>query len=122
MLLAPDEVHHWGVGGDTVGPEDFSDRLTTFLTAFPDFAIEVNQLVAEGDLVSSHYTATGAQQGEWLGVPATGTTVEYTGSNFFRIECGLIAESWGEADHLNLLRQIGGLPDLATPEADFATP
>ena len=68
----------------------------------------------------SYYTATGTQQGAWLGIPARGAQVEYTGFNLFRISCGQIAESWGEADHLELVRQIGGLPDLATPAAAAA--
>jgi hypothetical protein len=38
----------------------------------------------------------------------------------FRIGCGTIAESWGEADHLGLLCQLGGPPDVGTPTA--ATP
>ena len=109
-ILAPDEIHHWGVGGDTVGHEPFIERLTTFLTAFPDLAFEVDLLVAEDDLVVSSWTATGTQEGEWMGIPATGTAVEYTGVNFFRIACGQIVESWGEADHLSLLRQLGGEP------------
>ncbi len=109
-ILSPDEVHHWGVGGDTVGHEPFIERLTTFLAAFPDFAITVDLMVGEGDLIVSSWTATGTQEGEWMGIPATGTKVEYTGVNFFRIACGQIIESWGEADHLSLLRQLGGEP------------
>lgn len=116
-LLAEDELHHWGVGGDTVGHDAFNERLNRFLTAFPDFAIRVELLVAEGDLVVSYWTATATQEGEWLGIPAGGTQVEYTGVNFFRIACGRIVESWGEADHLGLLRQLGGVPDVATPDA-----
>ena len=116
-LLAEDELHHWGVGDDTVGREAFSARLGTFLTAFPDFTVRVEQVVAEGDLVVSRYTATATHRGAWLGIPATGTAVEYTGINVFRIACGKIAESWGEADHLGLLRQLGGLPNVATPVA-----
>ena len=116
-LLAVDELHHWGVGGDTVGPAAFTERLGRFLAAFPDFAVRVDQLVAEGDLVVSRWTATATQEGEWLGIPATGAAVEYTGMNVFRIACGRIAEAWGEADHLGLLRQLGGVPDAATPGA-----
>lgn len=116
-LLAADELHHWGVGGDTVGPEAFAERLRTFLGAFPDFAIRVEQLVAEGDLVVSRWTATATHRGDWLGVAASGAPVEYTGLNVFRIACGRIAEGWGEADHLGLLRQLGGLGEVATPAA-----
>lgn len=116
-LLAADEVHHWGVGDDTVGHEAFAERLRAFLTAFPDFAVRIDQLVAEGELVVSRWTATASHGGEWLGVAPTGTTVEYTGFNLFRIACGRIAEGWGEADHLGLLRQLGGVPDVAPPVA-----
>ena len=120
-ILAPDEVHHWGVGGDTVGPDAFMERLEVFLTAFPDFAVEVDLLVAEDDLVVSYWTATATHEGEWLGIAPSGTSVEYTGVNFFRIACGQIVESWGEADHLGLLRQLGALPEVATPIAGTPT-
>lgn len=116
-IFAADEVHHWGVGGDTTGPEAFLQRIASFRAAFPDFRIEVEHLLAEGDMVLSRYTATGTHEGPWLGIAATGRHVEYTGMNLFRIACGKVAESWGEADHLNLLRQLGGLPDVALPEA-----
>lgn len=109
------EVHHWGIGDVTTGPDEFLKRISAFRTAFPDFQIHVDNPIREGDQVVTHYTATGTHEGEWLGVPASGTTVEYTGVNIFRIACGKIAESWGEANHLSLLKQIGGLPSIATP-------
>lgn len=120
-LLAADEVHHWGVGGDTVGHDAFAERLRAFLTAFPNFAIRVDHLVAEGDQVVSRWTATGTHEGAWLGIAATGRRVEYSGMNLFRIACGKIAESWGEADHLGLLRQIGGAAEVSTPAVGTPT-
>lgn len=116
-LLTEDELHHWGVGGPTVGPEAFAERLNLFLAAFPDFAIRIDQELADGDIVVTRYTATGTHEGAWLGIEPTGNAVEYTGMNVFRIECGKIAESWGEANHLSLLRQLGGIPDVTPPEA-----
>lgn len=105
-LYSPDEVHHWGVGGDTTGPEPFLERVATFWQAFPDFNIRVEQLVGEGDIVVSRWVATGTHDGEWMGIAATGKKIEYTGVNLFRIACGKIVESWAEADHLGLLRQL----------------
>ncbi|MDQ3656836.1 MAG: ester cyclase [Chloroflexota bacterium] len=116
-VFTDDELHHWGVGGPTVGPDAFAERLVLFLEAFPDFAIRVDQAVADGNIVVTRYTATGTHEGDWLGVAPTGTMVEYTGMNIFRLECGKIAESWGEANHLSLLRQLGGIPDVTPPEA-----
>jgi steroid delta-isomerase-like uncharacterized protein len=121
-LLAEDEIHHWGVGGDTVGLEDFTERLRLFLTAFPDIAFTVDQLVAEGDLVVSRWTARATHQGLWLGVEASGTPVEWTGTNTFRIACGKIAESWGNADHLGLLNQLGDVAVVPRRGAGTPTP
>ena len=120
-VLAPDEAHHWGIGGDTVGREGFRERLRRILEAFPDFTVRVEQLVAEGDHVVSRQVYRATHRGEWLGVAPTDTAVEWTGVNVFRIECGRIAESWGEADHLGLLQQLGGLPGVATPTAGTPT-
>ncbi len=116
-VFAADEVHHWGVGDTTVGPEEFLARIAAFRTAFPDFQIHVEKTVREADHVVSYYRATGTHQGEWLGVAPTGNQIEYNGVNIFRLACGKIAESWGVANHLGLLQQIGGGTSIATPTA-----
>ena len=119
-IVAPDEVHHWGIGGDTTGFEEFSERWDLFFTAFPDLEFTVDLVVAEGDLVATHWTATGTQRGEWQGIAPTDREVTWQGINIFRFECGLIVESWGKADHLGLLSQLGAveLPAaMATPTA-----
>ncbi len=119
-IVAPDEVHHWGIGGDTTGFEEFSERWALFFTAFPDLEFTVDLVVAEEDLVATHWTATGTHQGEWQGIAPTDREVTWQGINIFRFECGLIVESWGSADHLGLLGQLGAveLPAaMATPAA-----
>jgi predicted ester cyclase len=119
-IVAPDEVHHWGIGGDTTGFEEFSERWGLFFTAFPDLEFTVDLVVAEEDLVATHWTATGTHRGEWQGIAPTDREVTWQGNNIFRFECGLIVESWGVADHLSLLRQIGAIElpaAMATPAA-----
>lgn len=117
-IVAPDEVHHWGIGGDTTGFEEFSQRWNLFFTAFPDLEFTVDQVVAEEDLVATRWTATGTHGGEWQGIAPTDREVTWTGINIFRFECGQIVEAWGAADHLGLLSQLGAveLPAaMATP-------
>jgi steroid delta-isomerase-like uncharacterized protein len=116
-VFSPHEVHHWGIGDDTIGPDEFLARIAGFRTAFPDFQIHIEQTISTGDLVVSRYRATATHQGVWLGIPATRKAVEYSGMNIFRIACGRIVESWGEADHLGLLEQLGGMREVATPQA-----
>jgi predicted ester cyclase len=122
-IVAPDEVHHWGIGGDTNGFEEFTKRWNLFFTAFPDLEFTVDQVAAEGDLAATHWTATGTQRGEWQGIAPTNREVTWQGINVFRFACGQIVESWGEADHLGLLSQLGAtdIPALlATPAAPAA--
>jgi steroid delta-isomerase-like uncharacterized protein len=105
-VFSENEVHHWGVYDTTEGLDEFLERIALFRAAFPDFQIHVEQTVGEGDLVLSRYRATGTHESEWQGIPGTGRQFEYSGMNLFRIECGKIVESWGEANHLSLLRQL----------------
>ncbi len=116
-VFSPDEVHHWGVGGDTVGADEFLSRIASFREAFPDLTFKIDHLVGEGDMFVSHWVATGTHDGEWMGIAATGKKIEYTGVNLFRIACGKIVESWGEANHLGLLQQLRGEGE-GTSEAD----
>jgi predicted ester cyclase len=120
-IVAPDEVHHWGIGGDTTGFEAFSQRWDQFFTAFPDLKFTVDLVAAEGDLAATHWTATGTHRGEWQGIAPTNREVTWQGINIFRIECGQIVESWGEADHLGLLSQLGAT-DIPTLMASPAAP
>lgn len=119
-IVAPDEVHHWGIGGDTTGFEEFTQRWDQFFAAFPDLKFTVDLVAAEGDQVATRWTATGTQRGEWQGIAPTNREVTWQGTNIFRFECGQIVESWSEADHLGLLSQLGAtdIPTLlATPAA-----
>jgi predicted ester cyclase len=118
-IVAPDEVHHWGIGDDTTGFEEFSQRWNQFFTAFPDLKFTVDLVAAEGDLAATHWTATGTHRGEWQGIAPTNREVTWQGINIFRIECGQIVESWSEADHLGLLSQLGAtdIPTLMASPA-----
>lgn len=133
QIVAPDEIHYWGIGGPTTGIEEFMTRWSLFNKAFPDLKFTVDLAVADSDLVATYWTATGTHEGEWQGIAPTNTKVTWNGVNIFRIACGMIAESWGEANHLGLLAQLGSttipadLIDMpadssATPMAAAATP
>ncbi|MFT4039205.1 MAG: ester cyclase family protein [Thermomicrobiales bacterium] len=123
-IVAPDEIHHWGIAGTTEGFEAFAERWALFNTAFPDLKFDLSLVTATDSMAATVWTATGTQEGEWMGIAPTGKTVSWTGINTFRIECGMIAESWGEADHIGLRAELGAtdVPAMMADQHANATP
>jgi predicted ester cyclase len=79
-----------------------------FQSAFPDFEMEVVELIAEGDVVVGHFKCSGTHRGEWLGVPATGRRFEGVDEIYiFRVEGGKLVSGLGVEDNLTRLRQLG---------------
>lgn len=75
--------------------------------AFPDLQTTVVQEIAEGDLVSVLWTATGTNPGEGNGLPATGKKVNARGITVWRIVNGKLTEEWSEFDQLRIMQQLG---------------
>ncbi len=81
--------------------------------AFPDLKAEVGRLLAEDDRVVAHVTLSGTQEGEFMGVPASGRRFEAELFDMFRIEDGMIAEHWGVMDQMTMMQQLGAIPGPA---------
>jgi predicted ester cyclase len=80
------------------------------LRAFPDATMEVNEQLAERDLVATRKTLRGTHLGEIWDLPATGNRVEFEFIDIFRIKDGQLVEHWTSMD-LGALRsqmQLGG--------------
>jgi steroid delta-isomerase-like uncharacterized protein len=97
--------------GAPEGPEGMRQAAAMFRAALPDWHSELDQLVADGDIVVERFTASGTHEAELMGVPGTGRQLVLKGINIFRIEGGRIVERWGRLDELGLLRQLGLVPD-----------
>lgn len=89
------------------GPEGMRQAAAMFRQALPDWRSEVDQLIAEGDIVVERFTASGTHHGELMGAQPTGKTIVLPGINVFRIDGDRIVERWGRLDELGLLRQLG---------------
>jgi steroid delta-isomerase-like uncharacterized protein len=108
-LVASDFVNHVAPT-EVRGPEGMKAFVTTYRTAFPDYACTIEDQVAEGDKVVTRWTARGAQHGELMGVPPTGKRVTLPGVAIDRIAHGQLVETWLQADVLGLLQQLGVVP------------
>jgi steroid delta-isomerase-like uncharacterized protein len=89
------------------GPEGMRQAAVMFRQALPDWHSEVEQLIAEGDIVVERFTASGTHRGDLMGVPPTGKVVVLRGIQMFRIENDKIVERWGRLDEVGLMRQLG---------------
>jgi steroid delta-isomerase-like uncharacterized protein len=79
------------------------------LAGFPDYQTVIEDLFAEGDKVAARITMSGTNTGSFMGIPATGKHVSFTGIYIARIADGKIVEHWGEEDSVSLLQQLGAL-------------
>ena len=109
-LLTPGYVRHDANVPDIVGPAAERQFIAGVLGAFPDLRLEIEQLVAEGDLVLGRYTIRGTQRGPFAGVPPTGRAVTFQAMESYRFEGERLAEQWVVMDTLGLLQQLGALP------------
>jgi len=79
------------------------------LAGFPDYQTVIEDMLAEGEKVAARIKMIGTNTGEFMGIPATGKHVEFTGIYIARISNGKIVEHWGEEDSVSLLQQLGVL-------------
>lgn len=86
------------------------DHIDLFEAAFPLYELIAEDVIAEGDRVAVRSTFRGTHQGEFAGIPATDRDVEIPVFLIYRIENGLIAEHWMQADVMGLMQQLGVLP------------
>lgn len=99
--------HMASSGGLFLGGMDGLKRgYATFLNAFPDLHVTVENMIAEGDTVVAHKTLSGTHRGPHLGIHPTGKHVQYQIISIYRIKNGKISDFWGLQDELSLRRQL----------------
>lgn len=100
---------------DELAAGDFAEAakrwVQPFQSAFPDFEMEIAELIAEGDRVVAHFRCSGTHRGEWLGVPATGRRFEQVNEIYiFTVRAGRLISAVGVEDNLTRMRQLGITP------------
>lgn len=88
-FCAPDIIDHGALEGQQQGREGFKKAVIEFLGMFSQVEIKIEEMIAEGDLVSSRETwkVTMVSSGKLL----TGETM-----HFFRIKEGMITDEWSK--------------------------
>jgi predicted ester cyclase len=77
----------------------------------PDLTLTVDDVFAASDRAALRWTARGTHRADLMGVPATGREVTLTGIDILRVVDGKIVERWAEFSGIELLQQLGALPE-----------
>lgn len=107
QMTTPGFVEHEQMPPDMPeGREGCKAFFTMIRTAFPDLKVTVDEMMAQGDKVMAFETWTGTNQGEFMGMPATGKSVTFQCVDMVRMENGKAAEHWGVTDRLGMMQQL----------------
>lgn len=89
-----------------VGRAAWRENVEIMQASFADLSAEVVHAIADRDLVALNIRFAARHTGDFLGIPATGRTVQYDSLEHYRVCDGLIAEEWIASDLGALLAQL----------------
>ena len=97
-------------------PEDVRTReaMKQFVAAqregFPDFRLEILEVLEHGDKAVTRWRASGTHRGSYMGLAPTGRRAAVEGITIERWAGGRIVEAWVAYDVLTVMQQLGVLP------------
>lgn len=106
-LLDPRWVDIPSPPSDLTGPDAAKASLKGLRTAFPDFAIRVEDVLQDGDKVVVRSRITATQRGVFLGHPASARALDIQAVDIHQFRGGKIIRTWHTEDWMMGLRQLG---------------
>lgn len=107
--VAPD-ARFYGWAPEVLDADGHKAFMSALLSSFPDSSFIVDDVIADGDKVAVRHRLQGTHQADFQGIPATGRPVEVNAIVIFRIENGMVAEAWLNADIMGMMQQLGVVP------------
>jgi predicted ester cyclase len=98
-FVTPDFVSHDPIVDDRHGPQGVIEQFKLIHRDFRGVEFDIDDLVAENDMVLVRWSAEGSYG-------PRRKSVQLTGMSLARFDNGRIAESWLERDSLALVRQV----------------
>jgi steroid delta-isomerase-like uncharacterized protein len=100
------------------GPDPVSEYAMSWLRAFPDAKLTVQDTVVEGNAAAVQMTFDGTHTDTLAGpegdIPATNRHLTGRASEFVRVEGGKIVEEHLYFDQVEVMTQLGLMPEAAT--------
>jgi steroid delta-isomerase-like uncharacterized protein len=116
-LCADGYVDHDPVMGDA-DVDAMKERIAAYRAAFPDLRFEVDDAFAADDKVVLRWHGIGTFENAFMGQEPTHEKGDpVSGISIDRFEDGKLAESWGQWNALQFMRNIGAVPEGAATSA-----
>jgi len=107
-------MHDVGLPEPLRGRDAIRDSVAGYLAAFSDLHVEGGELIVSGNRAAQEWKVTGTNDGELLGMPATGRSATTFGCGVAEIgDDGLIRRGGNYWNAAALMQQLGMMPATA---------
>ncbi|HEY3477069.1 MAG TPA: ester cyclase [Anaerolineales bacterium] len=96
-----------------VSEQLLKDHIAMAEQAFPQYELNIDKMIAEGDLVSVVGRLRGTNTGPFMGTPPTGKSFEVPIHITYQVEAGKVVDHWMLVDNAALMQQLGLMPSAA---------
>lgn len=96
-----------------IAEQPLKDHIAAAEEAFPLYAITIDEMIAEGDLVSLRGRFQGTHKGPFMGAAPTGKSFDVDIWLTYRIAGGKIVDHWMLVDNAAMVQQLGLVPSTA---------
>lgn len=93
-----------------VTDQELIDHILSSEVAFPEYRLDIEEMVAEGELVSVRGTVSGVNRGPLKDMPATNREVSFAIFVTYRVVNDKVVEHWMLTDDLAWMKQLGLVP------------
>ena len=107
--VSPDIVTHGFPCHSPRSIGEYKQFFRDFGAGFTNMDYRKLSVLSEGDRVAVRFWIAVDHTGEYLGIAPTGKRVEFEGMVLYRLDHGLIVETWLHLDGLSFLSQIGAV-------------
>ncbi|PZE86980.1 ester cyclase [Curtobacterium sp. MCBD17_032] len=103
--------------GQQQGPAGMAAQIALFRHAMPDYTVEHQDVIVQGDEVAVRNTVSGTHQGAFMGHEPTGKRIEMRTMDVHQVRDGKIVTTWHLEDFAGLMAQLSAAADAPVPAA-----
>ena len=116
-VLSPDWIVIPLAPGQQQGPAGMAAHIALFRAAMPDYDVQHQDLLVDGDKVAVRNTVSGTHQGAFMGHAPTGRRIEMRTMDVHQVRDGKIVTTWHLEDFAGLMAQLTAPADAPTRPA-----